>query len=562
MTACFPKEAQHEHHQRHTDDSSTVKSGSSTSETSGSENENTTVLPNRAESFGPKYKDITVLSTHTETSDRVTITAIEERNQRTVDELIRNPEIKKHIDTQNEKGETALFLASKGNRIYIGNIQDLLEAGADPTIPDKTGRTVLSVAYKAILLAAKNMKYDDIDYSEGDIKVSRKYYDMGPITILEDLLKAGADPILPDGDTILMKYSLAGVSVNSLLKIPSIKEMINTRNEDGETAFSLAAKEKYWEVTAELVRHNADARSLCMPDNIPDNISKEEMYVKRNNFADALKRPKYNILMICSLAGQADGVKKLLENPNVHTNINLSNISRETAFSLATEENHWEVMAELARNDADTGSLNAPDNSLCAPHNIPDNISEAELFVNTNKPYNILMICSLSGRTDSVRKLLENSNVRVHINAQNENGETAFSLAAKEILFPKTFRLGDRPIKIKRMRLFTVMRYLLSFGADPSLLPEEHFQEIQQTIATVTDDANFGDTFLMSLISRNELDSIEKLLEIPAVRENINSQNKDGETAFFLAKDKGYIQIMALLLGAGADPDIVPVAEK
>ena len=629
MTACFPKEAQHEHHQRHTDDSSTVKIGNSTSETSGSENENTTVFSNPTESFGPKYKDITVtvISTRTETSDKVTITdlwrAIEERNQRTVAELIRNPEIKKHIDTQNEKGETALslsgediwfvkqlleaganpifpngdtilmkfaeqnlpvdpfleipavrdvinaqnekgetalFLTGKGNRIYIGNIQDLLEAGADPTIPDKTGKTVLSVAYKAILLAAKNMKYDDIDYSEGDVKVSRKYYDVGPITILEDLLKAGADPILSDGDTILMKYSLAGVSVSSLLEIPAVKENINIHNDKGETVFFLAAKEKHWEVMAELARNNAGASSLCAPHNLPDNIPETELVVNRDK--------RYNILMICSLAGQADGVKKLLENPTVHKYINSRNskaeytadrqqvlVTEETAFSLATEGNHWEVIAELARNNADDIK-----NSLCAPHNLSNNIPESELSVNQNKPYNILMICSLAGQADGVKKLLEIPAVKENINVQNEEGETAFSLAAKETLSPKPLPTADRDrsISVKRILLWKIMRVILSAGADPHLLPEKHSQEIQQIIATVTDDANFGDTFLMYLVRKGVQESIEKLLEIPAVKENIDTQNDKGETAFFLAKKKGHTQIMALLLKAGTDPDIVP----
>ena len=594
MTACFPKKPI---------DSSTVQMRKNIpeTETASTENKNTTALPTRKDK-------------KSESSDKVAIIdlwrAIEEGNRITINELIKNPEIKKYINTQNENGETALylagddiqlsisllkagadptfpngdtilmkyteqnlpvdlfleipavrniinaqnkkeetalFLAAKGKegKIYVGNIQDLLSADADPTLPDKTGRTVLSVIYQKVLLAEKNTAPSGFD-----INVHRKFDDTTPfISILEDLLRAGADPHLPDGDTILMKYSVLGVSVSSLLKFPSIKEMINTRNEDGKTAFSLAVKGKHWEVMAELARNDADASSLCAPDNIPDNISKEEMQVSRNNFADAPRRPLYNILMICSLSGQADGVKKLLENPNVHTNINLSNKSQETAFSLATEENRWEVMVELARYDADTKSL--------CEYNLPDNISEQELLVNQDKPYNILMICSLSGQEDGVEKLLENSTIQAYINTQNKNGETAFSLAAKETLFPKTFA-GDRRAKIKVMLLWSVMRNLLSAGADPNLLPEEHFQEIQQTIATVTNDAFYSGTFLMFLVRTGELDSVEKILEIPAVKENINAQNKKGETTFFLAKQRELTQVMELLLNAGADPDIVP----
>ena len=610
MTACFPKGPQHSPHQKHIDYQSTVQIRRN--ETVSSENKNTKALHPR------KNKK-------SESSDKAAITdlwrAIEKGNRRIINKLIKDPIVKKHINTQNENGETALyqvaegqqgvslagdwlvqqlldaganptfpngdtilmkyteqnfpvgslleipairniinaqnekeetalFLAAKGKegKIYVGNIQDLLFAGADPSLPDKTGRTVLSIVYEKILLAEKNTARTEFDNN-----VQRKFYDTTPfVSVLEDLLRAGADLNLPDGDTILMKYSLSGVSVSSLLKIPEVKEVINTHNKNEETAFSLAAKEKHWEVMAELARHDANTSSLCAPHNLSDNISKEEMYVSWNNSVNALKRPKYNILMICSLSGQANGVKKLLENPTVHTNINLRNKNSETAFSLAKEENRWGVMAELARNDADTRSL--------CEYNLPENIPEKELFVNQNKPYNILMICSLSGRS-GVKKLLEKPIVRAYINTQNARGETAFSLAAKETLFPKVFTVGtggNRRARIKRMLLLSVMQNLLSAGADPNLLPEEHSQEIQQTIATVTYDAVYSDTFLMLLVRRGALDSVEKLLEIPAVKENINARNKNGETAFFLAKKQEHTQVMKLLLNAGADPDIVP----
>ena len=162
------------------------------------------------------------------------------------------------------------------------------------------------------------------------------------------------------------------------------------------------------------------------------------------------------------------------------------------------------------------------------------------------------------GNRRTVGELIKNPEIKKHINTQNEQGETAFSLAAKETLFPKVFAGGDRRAKIKVVFLWIVMRNLLSSAADPNLIPEEHFQEIQQAIATVTDDTTYSDTFLMYLVRTGELDSVEKLLEMPSVKENINARNKNGETAFFLAKRKKHTQIMELLLKADANPDIVP----
>ncbi len=85
-------------------------------------------------------------------------------------------------------------------------------------------------------------------------------------TLVKNLLKGGADPTLPDGDTILMKYSASGLSVDALLKIPSVKRVINVQNK-GETAFSLAVNNPdHWHQRniAGLVSHGAkDTTALC-----------------------------------------------------------------------------------------------------------------------------------------------------------------------------------------------------------------------------------------------------------------------------------------------------------
>lgn len=257
----------------------------------------------------------------------------------------------------------------------------------------------------------------------------------------------------------------------------------------------------------------------------------------------------YNMLMICSLLGQAEGVERLIKTFFFYERrVSMQNFKGETAFSLAVDRKHWEVMAILAKHNANT-------DYLCSPDRIPNNISETELSVNQNKPYNILMICSLSGHIEGVKKLLESSSVKAHINAQNPGDETAFYLA---LAAADTFREMDK--------FWSVVRMLLSAGADPGLLPEQQFEKFQQIIAS-SGCNNEDETLLIYFSSRkNQLDVTKKLLRIPAVRDSINVRHTIGPdfpflpkketTAFFQAVDSGKLQIMDLLLKAGADPTI------
>ena len=123
------------------------------------------------------------------------------------------------------------------------------------------------------------------------------------------------------------------------------------------------------------------------------------------------------------------------------------------------------------------------------------------------------------GRTDSVKKLLQIEAVRQNINAQGQEKRTAFFWAAW---------LGH----------IDVMDLLLEAGADPLLTDENKT------------------TPLMQASSSGKTAAASKLLEIEAIRQNIDAQDRWGRTAFLEAKEKGHQEIMDLLLEAGASPEI------
>ena len=128
-----------------------------------------------------------------------------------------------------------------------------------------------------------------------------------------------------------------------------------------------------------------------------------------------------------------------------------------------------------------------------------------------------LMEAAYRGQTNSVKKLLQIDSVKKNINAQDIKGDTTFIFAAKR---------GYEDI----------LDLLQEAGADPDL---RNFKER---------------TPLMEAVVRGKANSVAKLLKIKTVRDNIDAEDKDGNTALSLANQEGYKQIASLLQEAGATP--------
>ena len=136
-----------------------------------------------------------------------------------------------------------------------------------------------------------------------------------------------------------------------------------------------------------------------------------------------------------------------------------------------------------------------------------------------------LMSAAYRGKVNIVRKLLEIKIVKDNINAQDKDGNTALIFAAKR-------GHGD------------IVDLLFTNGADPNLGNFKHR------------------TPLMIAISRGKMNIVEKLLEILAVKDNINDQDKNGNTALIFAAKEGDEGILDSLLKNGADPNLSSFRER
>ena len=190
--------------------------------------------------------------------------------------------------------------------------------------------------------------------------------------------------------------------------------------------------------------------------------------------------------------GKKNAVEKLLSVEGLE--VNAEDKYGRTAFTHAAKNGHVEIMDLLLKASADP-------------------------FHKSFKGQTPLMYSARAGKTNAVKKLLQINSTHQINTRDNGRGLTALIQAVK--------RGHDEIVDL-----------LLKAGADPNL---SDFK---------------GRSPLMYSAMKGKPSVVKRLLQIESVRKNINSQDKNGNTAFLLAEEEGYTEITALLREAGADPQL------
>lgn len=232
--------------------------------------------------------------------------------------------LKKGINTTDENGKTPLMLAA-----WIGDeklVESLLKQGADTTIVDKIGKTVLSYASQQknikILQIISEDKNIDLNYRDNSGYRQTALFtpaEVENIPILTILLKAGADPNILDknkmtalqwaaqqgktesikllleydadvntknnkGITPLMSACLVNASKENVGLLLNAGAVINEQNKKGETALFLAAYYGHEDIVEFLLAKGADK-----------NLQDKKGFTA---YTIAEKNKKYNVLNI------------------------------------------------------------------------------------------------------------------------------------------------------------------------------------------------------------------------------------------------------------------------
>ena len=469
--------------------------------------------------------------------------------------LLSIPEVREHINARTSSGRTALEMTIQNEEKNAQKIAEMLvKAGADPTLAGQTGRTPLMRAanqdkptmVRWLLSIPEVREHINARTSSGRtaLEMTIQSEETNAQKITEMLVKAGADPIMPDedGDTLLINTVFRGneTAVRRLLSVPAVRKNINAQGkiwtalsaaayngqlktaemlvkagadptlagQNGWTPLINAANQNKptmvrWLLSIPAVQKNINARSSSGETALEMTIQSEEtnaqkiteMLVKAGADPIMPDEDGDTLLINTVFRGNETAVRRLLSVPAVRKNINAQG-ELWTALSAAAYRGHLKTAEALVKAGADP--------TLAGQNGRTPLINAA----NKDKP-------------TIVRWLLSIPEVREHINARSSSGATALEMT----------------IQSEETNAQKITEMLIKAGADP-VMPDED-----------------GDTLLINMAFQGNETAVRRLLSVPAVRKNINAQGESW-TALSVAARNGHLKTAEALVKAGADPTL------
>ena len=355
---------------------------------------------------------------------------------------------------------------------------------------------------------------------------------------------AGASLIAADADRRLLDAVRAqdGTQVRALL---SGRVDVNVRADDGSTPLLWAAHWNDVGVATALVRAGADANAANQFGMTPlsracTNASADmvELLLKAGAKADTPISTGETPLMTCAATGAAAAVKMLLARGAA---VNAAEPAQhQTALMWAAAERHPDVVSQLIEAGADPRAR-------------------------TKKGFTALHFAAREGDIESVTRLLA---ARVDVNLLSVP-ETA--AAGRGVAYQSTLSAGSTPLLVATMRGHVPMAlYLLDHGAAPDAgdagLTPLHWAAGTWEGGVSNPVYGFSDPMSGIPNRRERLQLIKALLAHGAnpnarmtKRPFIGGGYEDaaGATPFLLASAAADVEIMKMLLAAGADPKLV-----
>lgn len=316
----------------------------------------------------------------------------------------------KDINIKDDTGKTPLIKACIQND--PDEVKQLLENGADPTILSPSGFNALCLTAilgfnQLVKILCKNAKVcegiNDKD-SNGETALLKACL-KGDVSIVSDLLLAGADPLIaaPNGvNPLMLACALDNEEiVNILCSNSKVREHINDGDGTGETAFIKACVKSSTNVLRVLLAVGADPTIPTSNGTTP--------------------------LMLAAVLGNVETLEFLCRNHKVRESLDVRDSAGETTLMKSCANDNVNVVSVLLEAGADP--------KIAAPNGV-----------------NTLMLACALDRVETVKVLCRNSKIKNFINDCDETGETALIKAAV-----KACLSGD----------LTIVKYLIINGADP-----------------------------------------------------------------------------------------------
>ena len=392
-----------------------------------------------------------------------------------------------HRSRLNNKYATALIAAIKNNHFHIAEI--LLEAGADPSIPDSAGNTALAVAvshsdnteFIQKLLDELDKKAElDTPNSRGitplmqaitntHVYVTQLLIDEGANIDAEN--QFGRTPLLLAVEQssprivqmLLDKRVNIGCKKNArecpiiqasrsgneeiLRMLLSAGADIDAKNEKGQTALTEAINNQNIDIAKILLEKGANPnigkpRPIIQAARIRNKML-IDMLVKRLVNLDATDEENNTALIVALQKGYQDIAYQLLE---AEANPNVRNASGEIPLIIALEKEYLDISLphELLKRGANPNVHNA-----------------------SGEP--ALIIALLKGHLDVFDELLEQENI--DLDAQNISGDTALIVAFREGHLDALYKLLEKGAKpdIPNLAGETVLKMIVYVYSDSQI---------------------------------------------------------------------------------------------
>ena len=434
------------------------------------------------------------------------------------------------VNATNKKNKTALVIAChKGNTDAI-NI--LLNAGADPNIPDCKGATCI---HHAVIKGCSKDVLETIMNHGADVNATNKNNETALMLACEKgskeainvLLSAGADPSIAkaDGDTGLHYAVYGDCNKEVLQSILRHGVDVNATNKKNVAALMIACHKGNTDSIDTLLNAGADLNipdckgAMCIHHAVVNSCSKDVLQTIVNHGSDVNATNANNVtaLMLACQKGSKDAINVLLNagaDPNIAkvngdtwlhyaaygdcskevlqvifshgVDVNATNGKNETALMIACHKGNTDAVHTLLNAGAD---LNIPDckGAMCIHHAVVNSCSKDMLEILVNHG--------------------------ADVNATNKKNVTALMLACEK---------GNKD----------VISVLINAGADGN---------------TCLHYAVYGDC------------NKEVLQVIVKHGADVNVTDKYNQTLLMIACGKGNEETISVLLNAGADPNIVNV---
>ncbi|MEM7553771.1 MAG: ankyrin repeat domain-containing protein [Cyanobacteria bacterium P01_A01_bin.84] len=467
---------------------------------------------------------------------------------------VNNPEIIRlllqsgcNINSTDNMGETALVNACLHGNDAVVNV--LLDAGADVNQPRKDGLTPLLAA---LSIPQMREALSGLEVGEGNANVRQSM-----ISIIEVLADKGSNLNIRTslGGTALMSAAESGYldivqvliskgadvnAVEDLSQPHHIHPLLQGMEESlaercqHKTALIIATEKGHTNIVDALLKAGADFTIADKNNRTALNIAIQEGYTKiiqllENTGAEAPKESTQfseAALLGAAKQGNLETLNSALAfgiSPNTSELGKGRNPRYKTALMFAVERGHLEVAKVLIKAGADVNLSDHPGKKL------------------GKTP---LMYAAISGHESILRFLLESGAV---VDSQDKRGQTALWYAVSE-------------------EKANSVRILLEFGADPHKkswddTPFENATYAGQEIVDLIINSDKNRNSAASKAARAEMlgsaafgDNVQLVRDFLQQGIDVNGTEKPGEwSALMYAAAKGHIDIVQILLAAGAD---------